>query len=79
MYINEAFGIFGEIYVLLDNFIFNYAIQNYLEGNLPNMTSAQFANMDLVCTLVATLLTLFVIGLPFIILFLVIKGLVGGK
>ena len=79
MYFDAKFGIFGEIYTLLDKFIFNYAIEHYLTGTLPDLTSAQFANLDLVCTLLATVLTLFVVAIPFIVVWFLIKLFIGGR
>lgn len=79
MYFNSEFGIFGQIYELIDNYVFNLAIKNYLSGALPDLTSVQYTNMDLVCTLCATILTLFVVALPFIVVLIVIKLVLGGK
>lgn len=73
------FGIFGEIYATIDKFVFNGAISCYLDGTLPDLTSAQFANLDLVCSLLATTLTIFVIAIPFIVVWFVIKLLLGGR
>lgn len=79
MYFNSEFGIFGKIYELIDNYIFNLAIKNYLSGGLPDMTSAQFSNIDLTCTLLSSTLTLLVFAIPFIVVLIVIKLVVGGK
>lgn len=79
MYFNADFGIFGKIYELIDTYVFNLTIKNYLGGYLPEMTTAQFSNVDLVCTLIATILTLFAVALPFIVVIFVIKLIVGGR
>lgn len=75
MYLDYHFGIFGELYSLIDKFVFQYAIESYLNGNLPDLTPAQFANMDLVATLFATLGVILLVAIPFIVVFMVIKAI----
>lgn len=75
MYFDYHFGLFGELYQLIDKFLYQGAIYEYINGNLPDLLSSQFASMDLVATLFATLGSLFIIIIPFIVVIMVIKAI----
>lgn len=56
--------VYQNLYELIDKFIFNF-------------TASTNANADLVCTLVATLGSIFLIALPFMVVWKVAKMIIG--
>lgn len=73
-YLGQGFGLLSNIYSVIDHYVFNDAI---LTAFNDGSYTAQIGNIDLVATILSLIGVIFVVAIPFLLVWRVCK-MIGG-
>lgn len=71
-------SLFGNIYNIIDKYLFDYAIMDYIDAIYTySFDRTTILSFEIVCSILSMIASIFVIAIPFAIVWRVIKLFVG--